>query len=167
MEKITIISKNVSFTGHRRIERKHLSQIKECVTLHILEDAVFNGYNQFYTGMARGFDMIAAEAVIKIKEEYKNLNIKLTAVIPFRGQNYRFSQADKERYTAILAKCDNIIYLNEEYCKGCYFQRNDYMVNNSGKIIAYYDCAGIGGTAYTVAKAKKLKRNIVNIYDEL
>lgn len=167
MEEITIISKNVAFTGHRNIDRNRLQMVVDCVKIQVLEDAMFNGYTQFYTGMARGFDMIAAEAVIEIKEIFKILNIKLTAVIPFRGQSSRYSPADKERYAAILAKCDKIIYLNEEYSKGCYFQRNDYMVNHSGKIIAYYDCGGFGGTAYTVAKAKKMNRDIVNIYDEM
>lgn len=42
------------------------------------------GYKAYYTGMANGFDMIAAEAVLQVREEYGD--IVLIAAVPFRKQ---------------------------------------------------------------------------------
>ena len=39
------------------------------------------GYKEYYTGMASGFDMTAAEAVLQVRERYEG--IKLIAAVPF------------------------------------------------------------------------------------
>ena len=39
---------------------------------------------EYYTGMASGFNMTAAEAVLQVRERYEG--IKLIAAVPFRKQ---------------------------------------------------------------------------------
>ena len=33
------------------------------------------GFREFYSGMAEGFDMIAAEAVLQLKEQYEDMTL--------------------------------------------------------------------------------------------
>ena len=48
------------------------------------------------------------------------------------------------------------------FTAGCYHERNRYMVDNSSKLICYYDGSG-GGTGYTVEYVKKRSIQIVNL----
>ena len=63
--------------------------------------------------MANGFDLIAAEEVLNAKKVFPYIQLK--AVIPFKGQADRYTQADKQRYNAILAQADEVIILQDEY----------------------------------------------------
>lgn len=49
----------------------------------IFINAIEYGIHTFLTGMAEGFDMIATEILIKLKEKYKH--IRIIAVIPCKN----------------------------------------------------------------------------------
>ena len=112
--------------------------------------------------MAVGFDMLAAESLLGFKAEYPD--IRLTAVIPFRGQPCKFNPADKGRYQSILGKADNVVCLSETYFDGCFLRRNDYMLNHASHIIAYYNGEPKGGTFYTCRRAERMGLEITNLY---
>lgn len=117
----------------------------------------------FYTGMAIGFDIIAAETVLKFKEN--NDNIKLIAVVPFKSQETSFDEEWKTRYYNIINRSDEVITLSEVYHAGCYQNRNKYMVDNSDYVVTWYD-GKQGGTRNTLSYAAKKKRFIININTE-
>ncbi len=125
-----------------------------------------NGCRVFYTGMAMGFDIIAAEAVLAVKKAYANPPVKLICVIPFAGQGESFSNFWREKYYAILDSCDEIITLSENYYKGCYQARNIYMVDNSDFVLTWYDGKS-GGTRNTLDYAARKLRQIININSSL
>lgn len=86
-------NQTVAFTGHRK-ERilqgvgndpRILAQIRETVAGMVTE-LYGQGYKEYYTGMANGFDMAAAEAVLQVKEEYGD--IMLVAAVPFGNSLY-------------------------------------------------------------------------------
>ena len=79
------------------------------------------GFRKFVSGMALGFDMLAAEEVIKLKEELKG--VKLVAVVPYRGQSGRWAPHQRERYQRILNEVDEEIVLSEGYYNGCQIGR--------------------------------------------
>ncbi|WP_289193660.1 SLOG family protein [Bacteroides acidifaciens] len=90
----------VAFTGHRK-ERilqgcgnnpQVLARIKEMV-VELVTELYGQGCTVYYTGMANGFDMIAAEAVLKVREEYED--IMLMAAVPFRKQPLWFDAEDQ------------------------------------------------------------------------
>lgn len=146
--------KACAFTGHRELERDFSPRIlKKEVENLIMQEKV----DTFYVGMAMGFDLIAAETVLKLKRKY---DVKLIACIPFYGQEKYFSDKDKKRYAEILKKCDESILISENYYKGCLLKRNRYMVDNADFLIAYLK-KDIGGTAYTVNYYMKNKKNPV------
>ena len=120
------------------------------------------GFRKFVSGMALGFDMLAAEEVIKLKEELKG--VKLVAVIPYRGQSGRWAPHQRERYQRILNEVDEEVVLSEGYYNGCLLKRNDYMLAHASGIIAYYDGKPTGGTFYPCRKARLKGLDIINLY---
>lgn len=117
----------------------------------------------FYTGMAMGFDIIAAETVLKFKE--KHPYIKLIAVVPFEEQEISYSSEWKLRYDAVINACDEVNVLSKEYHNGCYQNRNKFMVDNSDYVVTWYD-GKQGGTRNTLLYAQKKNRYIVNVNTE-
>lgn len=120
------------------------------------------GCTVFYTGMAKGFDIIAAEYIELIKR--RNKNLKLIAVIPFNGQESGWSDDWKARYHELLKNCDEKIVLNEKYEKWVYDQRNRYMVDRCRYVLTYFD-GKPGGTSNTVKYALRNCRDVINIYE--
>ena len=91
-------------------------------------------------------------------------DIRLIAVVPFRRQNCRWPSIEKERYQNIVSRADRIIVLSEYYFKGCLLRRNDFMLEYSCGVIAFYDGKLYGGTFYTCREAVKKGMDIVNLY---
>lgn len=155
------------FTGHREHKlgidfeknSKEFMYFKKAIYNKIIE-AVENGYTYFYNGMAQGSDLYCAEAVIELREIYTD--IKLEAVIPHTGQSNSWSIREKKKYNDVLDKCDKQTLIQNNYTKGCYKKRNQYMVDRSSLLIAIYN-GSKGGSKNTIEYAKKKNINIVVI----
>ena len=117
---------------------------------------------EFYTGGARGFDTMAAEAVLKIRE---TLPVRLHLILPCKGQSDRWHFAEKRRYREILKQADTAEFLFERYTPDCMLRRDDAMVAHSGYCICYLrdPAAKRGGTAYTVRRAKKEGLEVIHL----
>ena len=154
-------SKSLAFTGHRAVPVERQDEIRarlvEAVSL-----ACKSGITCFYSGMAMGFDLMAAEIVLSLKGKYPD--IRLIAVIPFRRQSYRWPSMEKERYQNIISRADQVIVLSEHYFHRCLLRRNDFMLEHSCGVIAFYDGKPYGGTFYTCREAGKRGMDIVNLY---
>ena len=111
------------------------------------------GYRIFYTGGCTGFDILAGEMLLGMKEEFPE--IQLIAVLPFEEQANTWGEFWREKYFTLLEHCDDVITLQPRYTPGCYQRRNRYMVDRSSLLICYYD-GKTGGTQSTVAYAEKL-----------
>lgn len=154
-------NKSVCFTGHRFIPFAKSKEIRKRLREEIVK-AYNHGFRNFYCGMACGFDMMAASVVLSLQCDLHD--ISLFAVIPFRDQTARWSERDRERYNNLLAAADGMVVLSERYFPGCLLRRNDYMIEHSSSVIAYYDGDQKGGTAYTCRRAKALNMEIRNIF---
>lgn len=117
----------------------------------------------FYTGMAMGFDILAAEMVLLLKEK-GDCVVNLICVLPFKNQTAGWDEDWKKRYDNVLKNADEVILLSEEYYKGCYFKRNNFMVDNSDLVLTYFDGAP-GGTAATLKYAAQKNKKIINLAD--
>lgn len=161
--------KVAAFTGHRkkRLLASHgydagqLVQVRNDVA-DMVEDLYKEGFRDFYTGMAEGFDMLAAEAVLQLKEQHGDMT--LAAAIPFRGQDAWFDPQDRLLYKELLERTDRVVMLSEKYYKGCYLRRDGYMVGRASLVIAYWDNVCDGGTYHTVKKAVETGRKVINLY---
>ena len=148
------------FTGHRYIEAAKENIIKKRVEEEI-ENLIEKGVVYFGSGFARGFDLIAASAVLKLKEKNK---IWLIAVIPCKDQDKYWNNDERCFYDELLKKVDKTVILSEYYYNGCMYKRNRHLVDFSSYCICYKN-KDSGGTAYTVSYAAKKGLNIINIAD--
>ncbi len=147
------------FTGHRNIAKEDLPELQRRLEL-LLRELAAKGVTNFIAGGAIGFDMLAAETVLQLRQELPYLKLRLA--IPCEGQDIKWSEKDKERYSALLEQADEVIYTAQEYTAGCMHLRNRYMVDNSAYCIAYLKYSK-GGTLYTVNYAIKNKLHICNL----
>lgn len=161
------MSTSVSFTGYRTYKillayntPDSISKIEK-ETYNAIELLYKKGYKRFLSGMAEGFDMIAAEAVLKLKKEYKD--VELVAVIPFAGQELKLNTIDVFRYNNIVKESSEVIYISKNRRTKAYFDRNDYLIDNCSALVCFY--SGIkGGTQYTYNRALKKRLEIINIF---
>lgn len=147
-----------AFTGRRTYRDEAACKIDLAV-----EQLYGEGIATFLCGMAMGFDMAAAESVIRMRSLLTSNNIRLIAIIPFRGQQTRFPAAERLRYEHILSESDEVIILSERYIPESYSRRNDFLVDNASVLVAWYDGIHSGGTHYTVTRARRLARRIINL----
>ena len=130
---------SVAFTGHRTYRGAAADALRRTVG-----ELYARGFRNFLSGMAVGFDLAAAEAVLELRERAPG--VRLVAAVPFRGQEMRFSPADRERFRRVLAEADSVEVLAPAYHRGCYAVRNDFLVYNARVLVAWYD-GSPGGTA--------------------
>lgn len=154
-------SKSLAFTGHRTIPVERQNEIRTRL-VEAVSVASKSGITCFFSGMAMGFDLMAAETVLSLKGKYPE--IRLIAVVPFRRQSSRWPSMEKERYQRIIIQADWVIVLSEQYFHGCLLRRNDFMLEHSCGVIAFYDGKPYGGTFYTCREAVKKDMDIVNLY---
>lgn len=129
------------------------------------------GNTYFISGMAQGADLILANLVLELKKKYKDLFLE--CALPFSRQSEKWGEEYKKQYQEIIAGCDKMTVLAENYSKNGYINRNKYMVDNSGIVIAVYD-GKQGGTKFTINYAVKKSRQIIiinpldnNVYTQL
>ncbi len=120
------------------------------------------GYRIFLCGMAMGFDLAAAKVALSLRNELKGLRV--VAVVPFDGMQRHFPAPDRAIFDRTISDADEAITLSNRYSPSVYATRNNYLVDNSSAVIAYFD-GSKGGTAYTVRRAVKSLLHIVNIYN--
>ena len=123
-------------------------------------EAIKNGYRFFGSGGALGFDMLAAQAVLELKEEYPE--IRLILVLPCLSQAKYWKIEDMRKYEQIKKDADKIVYVSKEYNRDCMFKRNRHLIDNSSLCICYLK-KETGGTAYTIEYAKKKGVSVINL----
>lgn len=159
--------KTVAFTGHRK--EKIIRENGDCNLLNVIATETYErvlslcqkGYDTFLSGMSEGFDLIAAEAVLKAQKDFPS--IRLIAVVPFKGQEQRYSYEDKKLYKAICEKASDVICISQNYHDKAFFDRNDFLLANASYILCYYIAGLRSGTMYTINRASKVGMEILNI----
>ncbi len=154
---------SVAFTGHRAMTYAagdSVGALRERLDA-TLQELYACGARTFYSGMAEGFDLLAARAVLDLRREYSD--IQLIAAVPFRAQAAGFSAVVRRDYEQILRSANRVEVLAEEYSRECFLRRDDYMVERSATVVAWFD-GRAGGTAYTVSRARSLGREVINLY---
>ncbi len=71
-------------------------------------------------------------------------------MLPCRGQERAWPQADQETYWEILRQADEWEFLQGDYTPGCMLRRNRVMASRSGRGLFLWDGRKSGGTAYTL-----------------
>lgn len=156
----------VSFTGYRPEKLPFFGEDDPmCVDLknrlyEQIKRLIEDGADEFFSGMARGVDTWAAEAVLGLKSAYPQ--IRLTAVIPCPEQADKWSVSEKDRYHYILEHCDKSLVTSPRYVRGCMQKRNRALVDMCDVLVAVFDGKS-GGTMQTVNYAKSKGRKIFSV----
>ena len=152
--------KSCAFTGHRpekmpwgTDENSASGTLFKFRLRESLEYLIGKGYIDFLSGGALGFDLIAAEIVLSLRETYPW--IRLIMVCPWNGQADRWDPSQRERWLHILEASDQVIYTASAYDKSVFFQRNRYLVEKADLVLAAFNGDYHSGTGMTINYAKK------------
>lgn len=147
------------FSGQRKIPQDQ--SLKKRLRSTVIE-LIGKGVIFFGAGGATGFDMLAEETVLELREEYPQ--IKLILVLPCcpNQQTLKWNEEQRERYNNILKQADKIRILSPNYTRSCMLERNRHLADNSAYLICYLR-KEYGGTFYTVKYAEKKGLNIIRL----
>lgn len=149
--------KSCCFSGHRAIPPARLSLLK--LELDVtLRRLIADGVSQFYCGAARGFDTLAAQAVLSLKKTYPFIRLHL--LLPCRNQSDFWCEEDKAAFRALLQAADSVTCLQEYYTKSCMYERNKALVDAADCLVCYLT-EKKSGTAYTVSLAVKQQKPVI------
>ena len=147
------------FTGHRKIPPDKRAEIAN--RLERIIAALYQKGVRFYgAGGALGFDCLAAQTVLRLRESCPGM--KLILVLPCLTQTRGWRPEDAAEYERIKAQADKVVYTSQEYAKDCMFKRNRHLVDNSGICVCYLTKSS-GGTAYTVRYAEGKRLEVINV----
>lgn len=158
------------FTGYRpqkfpfpinRLDKEYIDFENDLTSE--LARLIRNGCLTFYSGMAMGFDIIAAECVLELSKAMNDFAVRLVCAIPFKSQSAKYPPEWKRRYDYILASADQIVLISNDYYPKCYFDRNRFMVDNSDFVLTWFD-GSPGGTKNTINYAESVFREVINLY---
>lgn len=148
------------FTGHRP-EKLNFTEQEATELLHAaIVDAYRSGYRTFISGMARGVDIWAAEMVLQEREAHPDIH--LICALPHPGFETRWKAEWQRRYGEVLDRADLIKTICPAFSMGAYQKRNEWMVDHSSRVIAFYN-GQPGGTANTIQYARKHGVDVVII----
>ena len=140
-------------TGHRVIppgeEAKIMVRAGNILQKLIREKNV----RYFGVGGAVGFDMLAAEYLLDLREHQEH-QLKLVSVLPWPGWRDTDDWTDelREREEKILRASDKVVYVGREYKKSIFLERDRRLVDEAAYCVSY--CHRVRtGTAYTVRYA--------------
>lgn len=148
------------FSGHRNLPQ-------DCTELQAnLEKAIVEliecGVVFFGSGGAVGFDLLAATAILKLKEDYPHIRLVMVLPCPPEQQSSYWNDEQKKQYYKILGQVDKVRILSPQYTDKCMHNRNRHMVDNSAYLICYLH-EHRGGTFYTVRYAEQCGLKILRL----
>lgn len=126
---------------------------------HLIQEGICD----FITGGARGFDTLAAEAVLRLRNDFPH--IRLILALPCKDQAQGWPLDEKIRYEELILQADEVHYLSQAYTKICMMRRNRFMVDNSIACV-FYLTQMRSGTYKTVEYAMEQGSQLYNILYE-
>lgn len=141
----------LGMTGHRVITNYNAT--------YLAFQNKLNELNPQHTicGMAIGADQLFAVICIR-------LGIPFIAAVPFIGQEFKWPENIQKQYFKILDKAKEVVIVSEgNFSSEKFMIRNEYIVNNCDKLLAYYDGSPRSGTGHCVNFANKMNKEIIRI----
>ncbi len=155
--------KHVCFTGHRNIKiNQDLALLLEEILRKLIQEETAV---EFYSGGAIGWDMLCAQTVLKLRNEFPYIKLNLILPCSNEEQTALWNDSDKKTFMEILSSADSIEFTSENYYNGCMKKRNMRLVELSDCCICYYNIRNkFSGTGQTVRMAESKGIPIINLY---
>lgn len=138
----------IAVTGHRPDKLGGYNAFNSFRLLkeHMKSVIVTHTQPTLISGCALGIDQLWMEAGLE-------LGVDVIAAIPFKGYDLKWPQRSRDTYAKLLARCKETIHVCEPgYSASKLQKRNEWMVDNSDLLIAYWNGTP-GGTANCVQYA--------------
>ncbi len=135
--------------------RRLVNELKAAIAF-----AANEGYSTFLCGMSEGFDLIAASVLLDLQKDPLYHHIQLVGVLPYK--DYSVSADWQTLYSKVMQNLTSIHIFSQSYYSNCCYQRNNWMVQQSGRLICYWDGQD-GSTAQTVNMAWKKGIQVINL----
>jgi len=142
----------LTITGHRDID--DYARFKHNLTVALTAPEV----TALIQGCASGVDLQAAKIAI-------DLRVPVISAMPWT--THKPQKADHELYSWILRhseECYPVVEAETFPGNWCYHQRNQWMVDEGDEVIAWWDGREGGGTYQCLKYAKKVGKEIRNLY---
>ena len=148
------------FSGHRMLP-EDCTEIRQNLEKAIIS-LIERGVVFFGSGGALGFDQLAAETVLQLKEDYPYIRLVMVLPCPPEQQSLKWNEQQKIRYYDLLERSDKVRVLSPNYTRSCMLDRNRHLVDCSAYLICYLREQS-GGTFYTVNYAEQQGLEILRI----
>lgn len=155
--------KSCCFTGHRQIPTGELAPLTAALDAALAE-VYSEGYRAFYAGGALGFDSLAAERTLLLRE--KHPDVKLYLLLPCRDQSNGWAMEDAAHLYDLRARCDGYRYVNETYSSTAMYERNMALVA-SGELCIAYLRRYASGAGQTFRAAERAGLTLINLADRV
>ena len=103
---------------------------------------------------------VSRRPLLGLKAAYPG--ITLTCALPCESQAEKWPEPLRDRYYAVLSKCDREVLLQTRYTPDCMEKRNRYMVDHADLLIAVWD-GRPSGTGKTVQYAQQQGKHVLMI----
>jgi len=141
----------LGFSGHRNITNYKATYLSFQNKLKELSP------EKTISGMAVGSDQLFAVICFR-------LGIPFIAAVPFIGQECKWPENIQKQYFKILDKAKEIVIVSDgEYSNEKFKIRNEWIINNCNKLLAYYDGSIRSGTGHCYNYANKINKEIIRI----
>lgn len=157
--------KTACFTGHRSIT-SDIQRLREDM-YEKLERAIINGgIVDYYAGGALGFDTLAAETVLKLRDKYPQITLNLVLPCRSEDQTLKWTEEQREAFFSIKSRADTVELTADRYYSGCMQKRNARLVELAEFCFCYWDSSNQrSGTAQTVRYALNKPIKVWNFYN--
>ncbi len=124
-----------------------------------LLEAIEEGYQEFFCGMELGCELWAGEILLELRKEF---SIKITSVLASEHRADLWSDEDRERYfDQILPRVDKEIYTSKADSPEAMVYRNQFLANETDRLIAVRDGADISPVADLIRKVNAQNKEVV------
>lgn len=148
-----------AFTGHRAVPDRERDRIRKAL-VRTVESLYADGFRTFCAGGAMGFDRMAAETVLALKQKYPDLRLAL--VLPCRDQAERWAREERDIYLRQMRDADEVEVLSEHYYDGCMRARNRSLIDRAEHLVAYVTTCR-SGSAQTLRMAEEKGIPVTNL----
>ena len=151
--------KTCCLTGHRELPWGTFTLKQRLI--RAVTGRVEAGICYFGVGGAVGFDMLAAEVLMELRDT-RFPQIRVIVVEPFEGYTSHWTEDQCARRQELLPRYDKRVCLSSMDSRAAYLARDRYLVDHSAHCICYCNQA-TGGTAYTVRYALRKGLSVENL----
>lgn len=88
------------------------------------------GVRTFLCGMAAGAETAAAEVVLALRDSTLS-DLRLVGVLTWEERTNNWSEPDRDRFFAVMERCDEEIMLQTAYTEGALERQREYLLQNS------------------------------------